>query len=293
MLLASGQRMPIIGLGTYKLASPEPVKTALELGYRHFDCASHSRLQCLCVACAVTIKRTTLHLAWHQEEEESATCSPADVGRRGAADSNRLLPLPLLLTMMCMPPCAAAPLPRSPLLLCGHHLPPTPRATTTCHHLPPHATTRHHLPPPATTSISQGAAFYGNEVLVGAGLADFLAAGRRDELFITSKVWNTHHKPADARSVGWRCLLWELLEDGVGSGQGPGLALCVAGTPAYRHRPLFLSYRPEGDCAPHLHPSSPLLHHSLLPGGAPQGLCAAQPAGPWTQAAGPSAAALA
>jgi hypothetical protein len=44
-----------------------------------------------------------------------------------------------------------------------------------------------------------GAAFYGNEAVVGAGLADFVAAGRRDELFVTSKVWNTHHKPADAR----------------------------------------------------------------------------------------------
>jgi diketogulonate reductase-like aldo/keto reductase len=30
--------MPLIGLGTYKLASADAVKTALELGYRHFDC---------------------------------------------------------------------------------------------------------------------------------------------------------------------------------------------------------------------------------------------------------------
>jgi diketogulonate reductase-like aldo/keto reductase len=44
-----------------------------------------------------------------------------------------------------------------------------------------------------------GAAFYGNEAIVGEGLAEFIAAGRRSELFITSKVWNTHHKPADAR----------------------------------------------------------------------------------------------
>lgn len=44
-----------------------------------------------------------------------------------------------------------------------------------------------------------GAAFYGNEAIVGAGLSEFIAAGKRPELFITSKVWNTHHKPADSR----------------------------------------------------------------------------------------------
>jgi diketogulonate reductase-like aldo/keto reductase len=47
--------------------------------------------------------------------------------------------------------------------------------------------------------VLAGAAFYGNEAIVGEGLAEFIAAGRRSELFITSKVWNTHHKPADAR----------------------------------------------------------------------------------------------
>lgn len=40
VLLSTGQRMPLIGLGTYKLQSAEAVKTALELGYRHFDCES-------------------------------------------------------------------------------------------------------------------------------------------------------------------------------------------------------------------------------------------------------------
>lgn len=67
-----------------------------------------------------------------------------------------------------------------------------------------------------------GAAFYGNESVVGKGLAEFLAAGRRGELFITSKVWNTHHKPADSRwaSVGrgWQWwlaaagLLWQFAQ---------------------------------------------------------------------------------
>ncbi|WIA20539.1 hypothetical protein OEZ85_004932 [Tetradesmus obliquus] len=81
-LLSTGQRIPMIGLGTYQLKSADAVKKALELGYRHFDCA----------------------------------------------------------------------------------------------------------------------AFYGNEAIVGEGLAKFVAAGRRSELFVTSKVWNTHHKPADARA---------------------------------------------------------------------------------------------
>lgn len=38
VLLSTGQHMPLIGLGTYKLQSADAVKTALELGYRHFDC---------------------------------------------------------------------------------------------------------------------------------------------------------------------------------------------------------------------------------------------------------------
>ncbi|GFR45609.1 hypothetical protein Agub_g7006 [Astrephomene gubernaculifera] len=41
--------------------------------------------------------------------------------------------------------------------------------------------------------------FYGNEQVVGDGLADFIAAGRREELFVVSKVWNTHHRPEDVR----------------------------------------------------------------------------------------------
>lgn len=38
VLLSTGQHMPLIGLGTYKLQSAGAVTTALELGYRHFDC---------------------------------------------------------------------------------------------------------------------------------------------------------------------------------------------------------------------------------------------------------------
>jgi diketogulonate reductase-like aldo/keto reductase len=30
--------MPLLGLGTYKITSPDSIKAALELGYRHFDC---------------------------------------------------------------------------------------------------------------------------------------------------------------------------------------------------------------------------------------------------------------
>ncbi len=38
VLLSNGDRMPLIGLGTYKLSSPDSVKAALELGYRSIDC---------------------------------------------------------------------------------------------------------------------------------------------------------------------------------------------------------------------------------------------------------------
>lgn len=41
--------------------------------------------------------------------------------------------------------------------------------------------------------------FYGNEAVVGEGLKEFVASGRRSELFVTTKVWNTHHRPALVR----------------------------------------------------------------------------------------------
>lgn len=39
-MLPGGARMPLIGLGTYKLDSPDAVRAALSAGYRHIDCAS-------------------------------------------------------------------------------------------------------------------------------------------------------------------------------------------------------------------------------------------------------------
>jgi alcohol dehydrogenase (NADP+) len=38
VLLSNGARMPLLGLGTYKIDSPEAVKRALAVGYRHLDC---------------------------------------------------------------------------------------------------------------------------------------------------------------------------------------------------------------------------------------------------------------
>jgi diketogulonate reductase-like aldo/keto reductase len=37
---------------------------------------------------------------------------------------------------------------------------------------------------------------YGNETEVGVAIADRIAAGvvKRDELFVTSKLWNTKHR---------------------------------------------------------------------------------------------------
>lgn len=39
------------------------------------------------------------------------------------------------------------------------------------------------------------ASFYGNEETIGEGMADFFSKGHRDELFVTSKVWNDAHRP--------------------------------------------------------------------------------------------------
>jgi hypothetical protein len=46
VMLCTGQRMPLIGLGTYKLQSADAVTMALELGYRHFDCECSRSTQC-------------------------------------------------------------------------------------------------------------------------------------------------------------------------------------------------------------------------------------------------------
>ncbi|GBF92732.1 alcohol dehydrogenase [Raphidocelis subcapitata] len=88
VLLSNGGRIPLMGLGTYKMASPDSVKAALDLGYRHLDCAS----------------------------------------------------------------------------------------------------------------------FYANQEVIGAGIKGFLAGGRRDELFITSKVWQDEHRPEAARASVLRTL---------------------------------------------------------------------------------------
>eukprot|EP01116_Phalansterium_solitarium_P013829 TRINITY_DN31257_c0_g1_i1.p1 TRINITY_DN31257_c0_g1~~TRINITY_DN31257_c0_g1_i1.p1 ORF type:complete len:343 (-),score=64.97 TRINITY_DN31257_c0_g1_i1:215-1243(-) len=48
-----------------------------------------------------------------------------------------------------------------------------------------------------------GAAVYRNEVEVGKGIASGLAAAglRRDKLFVTSKLWNTEHRPERVRNA--------------------------------------------------------------------------------------------
>lgn len=45
------------------------------------------------------------------------------------------------------------------------------------------------------------ATVYDNQELVGEGLKQFIARGRRNELFITSKVWNDDHHPSHVRCV--------------------------------------------------------------------------------------------
>lgn len=38
-----------------------------------------------------------------------------------------------------------------------------------------------------------------NQKVIGEGMKEFLAQGKRGELFITSKIWNDEHRPADVR----------------------------------------------------------------------------------------------
>ena len=38
VLLNSGYRVPMLGMGTYKITDPDVICKALELGYRHLDC---------------------------------------------------------------------------------------------------------------------------------------------------------------------------------------------------------------------------------------------------------------
>jgi diketogulonate reductase-like aldo/keto reductase len=70
------------------------------------------------------------------------------------------------------------------------------------------------LPKPATPRLVQEAirrgyrhldcaCDYGNEAEVGAGLAAAIKAGdcRRDDLWVTSKLWNTYHEPKHVRAA--------------------------------------------------------------------------------------------
>lgn len=53
---------------------------------------------------------------------------------------------------------------------------------------------------------------YDNEEVVGEGIREFIEAGKRPELFIVSKVWNTHHRPDAVR----RCVESSLAKLGCG-----------------------------------------------------------------------------
>ncbi len=46
------------------------------------------------------------------------------------------------------------------------------------------------------------ASLYGNEALVGAAIAPWMAEHGRDSLFLTTKIWNTAHRPELARRAG-------------------------------------------------------------------------------------------
>ena len=46
------------------------------------------------------------------------------------------------------------------------------------------------------------APLYGNEALVGEAIAPWISEHGRDSLFLTTKIWNTAHRPELARCAG-------------------------------------------------------------------------------------------
>ena len=75
------------------------------------------------------------------------------------------------------------------------------------------------MPPPCWNGCAELAVLmqYKNEALVGEGLKDFIATAGREQLFITSKVWNDCHRPKLVRYLTqsnnklFACLCTELL----------------------------------------------------------------------------------
>lgn len=57
--------------------------------------------------------------------------------------------------------------------------------------------------PRSLTRTSDGACDYGNEVECGRGVGRAIRDGlvKREDLWITSKLWNTFHRPGHARTV--------------------------------------------------------------------------------------------
>lgn len=77
------------------------------------------------------------------------------------------------------------------------------------------------------------AALYGNEALVGAAIAPWMAEHGRDSLFLTTKIWNNAHRPELARRAG-PCQFRSLRLHG-GQGDGMSWDRCCHAWKAFAH----------------------------------------------------------
>jgi len=95
LALAGGRRLPVLGLGTYKLASPAAaVASALRLGYRHLDCASFYGNQVavgegLRAFLAMSAEEQRLEGGADPSALERQTVSAAEASRRAATPAAR------------------------------------------------------------------------------------------------------------------------------------------------------------------------------------------------------------
>jgi diketogulonate reductase-like aldo/keto reductase len=96
LALPGGHKLPVLGLGTYKLERPESIVSALKLGYRHLDCASFYGNQQVVgeairtfLALPAAEQRAPAALAAEPSALERATLSAQEAERRAASPVTR------------------------------------------------------------------------------------------------------------------------------------------------------------------------------------------------------------